>query len=60
MEQLIPPSCHFHAKWKSQTHPVKDLEAVLKLPQKNSAPREIKFFMIVSPQLTQGMNCQVC
>ena len=57
MEQLIPPSCHFLAKWISQGHAVKDLEAVVKLTQKNNTPREIKFLVPVSPQLAQGMNC---
>ena len=56
-EQLIPPSCHFLAKWKSQADTVKDLWAVVELPQKNHSPRKIQFVVIVSAQLTQGMNC---
>ena len=55
MEQVILPSCHFLAKWKAQALPVKDLEAVVKLPQKNHSPREIKFFAVVSPQVMKGI-----
>ena len=59
MEQPIPPSCHFLAKWISQDHTMKDLEAVVKLTQKDNSPREIKLLVTVSQQLTQGTNCQV-
>ena len=59
LQQLIAPSCHFFAKWISRPDAVKDLEAVIRLTQKNHSPREIKFVVIVSPQPAQGMNCQV-
>ena len=58
-EQLIPPSCHFLAKWKSQADKVKDLWAVVELPQKNHSPRKIQFVVAVSSQPAQGMNLQV-